>query len=84
MSRKVSWSLPARGFRIRPATVPEKKVRMEVKKEEEVTPAAPLPPCSLKRKDTLTPRAACVGAGTPQPGRRATIPTITIVESASL
>ena len=79
MSRKVSWSLPGRGFRIRPA--PEKKVRM-VGNEDRAP--APLPPCSLKRKDTLTPRAPCAGGGTPQPGRRATIPTITIVESASL
>ena len=80
MSRKVSWSLPGRGIRIRPA--PERKVRMVDNKDDK--PAAPLPPCSLKRKDTLTPRAPCVGAGTPQPGRRATIPTITVVESASL
>ena len=81
MSRKVSWSLPGRGIRIRPAPAPERKVRMVVKDDK--APAT-LPPCSLKRKDTLTPRAPCVGGGTPQPGRRATIPTITVVESASL
>lgn len=79
MSRKVSWSLPGRGTRVKPAA--EKKVTVVVEGD---MAAGPLPPCSLKRKDTLTPRAPCVGGGTPQPGRRATIPTITVVETASL
>lgn len=41
---------------------------------------APRPPTEQKRKNTLTPRAPCVGLSrgglltTPQPGRRATIP----------
>lgn len=83
MSRKVSWSLPGRGIRIRPSPAPAAAAAPE-KKVKEDKPPVPLPACSLKRKDTLTPRGPCVGAGTPQPGRRATIPTITIVESASL
>ena len=86
-ARKVSWSLPGRGNRVRPAnnerkvTVvtleDEKKEEKKVEAEEEEVSA---PPVQCKRKNTLTPRPPCYGmsgpTSTPQVGRRATIPNI--------
>ena len=85
-ARKVSWSLPGRGNRVRPAnnerkvTVvaveDEKKEEQKVGEEEEEVVA----PRQLARKNTLTPRPPCYGmtgpTSTPQVGRRATIPNI--------
>ena len=72
-ARKVSWSLPGRGNKVRPAA--EKKVTVKVEEEEEVKG-----PTELKRKNTLTP--ICYGmktlTSTPQVSRRATIPNPTI------
>lgn len=74
-ARKVSWSLPGRGNKVRPAA--EKKVTVRVEEEEEVKG-----PTELKRKNTLTPRPPCYGmktlTSTPQVSRRATIPNPTI------
>ena len=89
MSRKVSWTLPGRrGTRVKPVT--EKKVTVKVDDTKHETEPAAAPPAELKRKNTLTPRGPCIVGGTPQPGRRATIPNtttipnITVVETASV
>ena len=77
ITRKVSWTLPSRKVKVKPA-VQEKKVTVQV---------CPDPP-QLMRKNTLTPRGPCIGvSSTPQPTRRATIPNIpniTVVETASV
>ena len=86
-ARKVSWSLPGRGNRVRPTNT-DKKVTVvsvedekkeEQKVEEEVGEEVSAPK-QLKRKNTLTPRPPCYGmsgpTSTPQVGRRATIPNI--------
>ena len=83
IARKVSWSLPSRAAaKVRPAADKEKKVTVVVAEERERAAQSP-PAAQLKRKDTLTPRGPCVGlASTPLTARRATIPTITVVEAA--
>ena len=72
--RKVSWSLPGRGNKIKPVT--DKKISVSVQEEEEVVTAPP----EQKRKNTLTPRPPCYGMNalnsTPQVARRATIPNM--------
>ena len=88
-ARKVSWSLPGRGNRVRPTNTErkvtvvtmeeEKKEEKKVMEEEEVGEEVSGPK-QLKRKNTLTPRPPCYGmsgpTSTPQVGRRATIPNI--------
>ena len=94
ISRKVSWTLPGRGAKVKPVPVAEKKVIVQVvdakKKQDDHEDQGESPPHELKRKNTLTPRAPCCGS-TPQAGRRATIPSlptsipnITTVETASV
>ena len=86
-ARKVSWSLPGRGNRVRPANTDKKVtvVSVEVEKKEEQKVEEEIgeevtAPKQLKRKNTLTPRPPCYGmsgpTSTPQVGRRATIPNI--------
>ena len=85
IARKVSWSLPSRAAaKVRPAAAADKEKKVTVVVAEEKERAAQSPPAAqLKRKDTLTPRGPCVGlASTPLTARRATIPTITVVEAA--
>ena len=86
-ARKVSWSLPGRGNRVRPTNTDRKVTvvsmedeKKEEKKVEEDAGEEATVPKQLKRKNTLTPRPPCYGmsgpTSTPQVGRRATIPNI--------